>query len=262
MPKKALVQLTYIINASLKLSYFPTTWKQATVLAFRKPGKDKLFPQNYRPVRLLPTMSKILEKIILNRLKRHENENKQLMHEQLGFREHRSTVHQLARLTNHISTEFNRNKSTVLILLDIEKAFDTVWHDGLIHKLNEHNVPMYIIKILQNYLTDRTFTVSVNNVHSGTKTIAAGVPQGSILGPRLFIYYLNDLPKDEKTNLALFADDTAIYSSSWKKYTAIKNIQNHLDKLTAYYNKWKIKINAAKTEQVNFTKKKQEKRKD
>ena len=131
LPQKAIIQLTNIFNACLRISYFPKTWKHAIILAFHKPGKDKLFLQNYRPISLLPTLSKTFEKIILNRIKIHEKDNNTLMQEQFGFREGRRTVHQLARLTNDITTEFNKNKSTALILLDIEKTFDTVWHTGL-----------------------------------------------------------------------------------------------------------------------------------
>ena len=89
---------------------------------------------------------------------------------------------------------------------------------------------MYIIKVLKEYLSKRTFTVAVNNTHSDIKYVAAGVPQGSILGPRLFLYYLNDIPKSEKANLALFADDTAIYASSWKEALASKHIQNYTER--------------------------------
>ena len=217
LPKKGVVQLHYIINASFRLSYFPPAWKHATVLAFRKPGKDKLFLQNYRPISLLPTMSKIFEMIILSRLKTHEAINNQLMEEQFGFREKHSTLHQLARVTNDISTEFNLKRSTALVLLDIEKAFDTVWHNGLLYKLHNSKIPLYITKVLRQYLKNRTFSVKVNNTSSGKKSIASGVPQGSILGPRLFLYYLNDIPKNDKTKLALFADDTAIYAASGEK---------------------------------------------
>ena len=255
LPKRGVVQLHYIINASCRLSYFPLAWKHATVLAFKKPGKDKLFPQNYRPISLLPTMTKIFELIILNRLNAHETVNNQLLEEQFGFQEKRSTLHQLARVTNDISTEFNLNRSTALVLLDIEKAFDTVWHKGLLHKLHNSKIPLYITKVLQQYLKNRTFSVKVNSASSGKKSIAAGVPQGSILGPRLFLYYLNDIPRNDKTKLALFADDTAIYAASWRKTIAIKHVQGHLDKLSKYYKKWKIKINATKTELVIFSKK-------
>ena len=103
----------------------------ATIILIQKIGKNKLFPQNYRPISLLPTISKIFEKIILNRLKNHELEHKQLIPEQFGFREHRSTLHQLSPLTDYTSTNFNTKHSTTVGYLDMEKAFDTVWHKGL-----------------------------------------------------------------------------------------------------------------------------------
>ena len=134
-----------------------------------------------------------------------------LIPEQFGFREQRNTVQNLYRVFNYVSTNFNPNKSTALVLLDIEKAFDTVWHEGLIHKLANHNLPIYILKILQSYLKNRTFIFKSNKVSSTERLIAAGVPQGSILGPVLFIYFLNNIPKSAQVKLSPFADDTALY---------------------------------------------------
>ena len=252
LPRKATTQLTNIYNACMKISYFPEKWKKADVLSVKKPGKDKLFPQNYRPISLLPTMGKIFEKIILFRILKHESSNKILIPEQFGFRQKRSTVHQLARLTNDISEGFNKNHSTAMLLLDIEKAFDTVWHKGLIFKLYQYKFPSYILKLLISYLKNRIFRTVVNNAHSDEQKVSAGVPQGSILGPVLFIYYINDIPRKENTKIAVFADDTAIFASSWDKNAAVRRIQNHIDELEPYFDKWKIKTNADKFELVIF----------
>ena len=253
LPFKALVLLTNIFNACLRLSYFPETWKKANVLAFPKPGKDKKFPQNYRPISLLTTLSKLLEKILLNRILEFEAINKILINEQFGFRKNKSTVQQLARITDKICNNFNINRHTAMLLLDIEKAFDTVWHRGLIYKLDRYKFPKYIIKIIISYLYKRKFKINIQNIFSKEYVIVAGVPQGSILGPILFLLYINDFPRGINTTIAFFADDTALIADSWRKMYAIKYLQRHIEDLEKYYNDWKIKINVNKTELVIFS---------
>ena len=258
LDSKALIQLTHIYNACLKLAYFPNSWKEAVILPFHKSGKDPKETSSYRPISLLRTLSKILENIISNRLKEEGKIEEKLNEDQYGCRTKRNTVKQLLRVTYDITHNFNINKSTAALLLDSEKAFDTVWHDRLITRMEDMGFKLHLIKIVASFLEDRTFKVKVKNSYSTIKTIAAGVPQGSILGPILYIIYNNDIPKNSKTKLAIFADDTATYSHSWKKSQAVKNVKEHADELEIYFENSKTKINAAKTEFIIFTQKKKE----
>lgn len=255
LPQKAILKLYYILNACLKMSYFPSNWKNAMVIPLLKPGKNPKDPNSYRPISLLPCLSKILERIILDRIQNHIIENKILIDEQHGFRANCSTVLQLARLTNIITTNFNLNKITAVLTLDVEKAFDTVWHNGLIHKLLTLKFPIYITKFVQSYLNNRSFQVKIDHTLSNHKILPAGVLQGAVLSPTLFILYINDIPKTDNTKIALFADDTALIAESWQARTADRYLQRHINLLEPYFNKWKIKINADKTQITYFTKK-------
>lgn len=253
LPRKAIIQLLYIFNNCLKLCYFPESWKNAIVLSFPKQKKDPKIASNYRPISLLPTMSKVLEKIILYRIKDHENIKNEIIDEQFGFRESHSTTLQLATITDQITKNFNYNKITAMLNLDIEKAFDTVWHEGLIYKLIKINFPPHLIKIIHSYLTNRTFQVRVEKTLSTKLALRAGVPQGGLLSPSLFNYFINDIPKTNSTKLKIFADDTAIVAESSNSNQVNKYIQNHLNELEKYYQKWKIKINTSKTTLIHFT---------
>lgn len=177
------------------------------------------------------------------------------MDEQFGFREKHNTVQQVVRIVNDIRHNFNKNNVTVMILLDIEKAFDRVWLDGLIYKMIKYNYPPYIIKLIHSYLHNRKLQVKVNNTVSKERRIKAGVPQGSVLGPALFTIYINDVVKFEKIKMALYADDTAIYAHSFSAIVAAKQLQIHIHLLEKYFNKWKITINAEKTEVIVFSRK-------
>lgn len=242
LPRKTVVQLGYIYTACLRFGYFPELWNAAKVLALPMPGRKPKLPSSYRPISLLPSLSKIMEKVVLNRLKSHENIHGQLIPQQFGFRSNHSTVSQLHRLTDRISTGFNWNKSTGMVLLDIEKAFDTVWHDGLIHKLS-------------TYPKIRKTQIHIQQSKSSQYRVEAGVPQGSILGPRLFLYYVNDIPEDRATKTALFADDLCrIYCSSWQPKLISSCLQSRLSILENYFKSWKIKINPSKTQSILFSK--------
>lgn len=252
LPNSAVEHLSNIINSSFKLCYFPIAWKEAKILAFPKPGKEKKLPSNYRPISLLNTLSKIMEGVFLARLTKFINNNNLLPNEQFGFRAKHSTNHALMRMVEDITLGFNNNKTTVAAFLDVEKAFDRVWHDGLIFKLNRMKFPDCYVKLLASYLGGRQFAVEVKGTLSAKRPIRAGVPQGSLLGPVLYILYTHDFPKANQTKFGCFADDTAIYAESWAPKLALSRVQNHLTQLQDWLSKWRIKINIAKCEAIEF----------
>jgi hypothetical protein len=254
LPRKGIVYLTYLINACLKLGYFPNSWKKASVVPILKPGKDPSNPSSYRPISLLSSLGKILERVILKRLKKHIVENHLFLDEQFGFREKHSTSHQLLRVVKNIKNGLQNRRSTGMVLLDVEKAFDTVWHDGLVHKMFITRFPMRLIKIVRSFLSDRTFHVSVGEAKSDERNIPSGVPQGAVLSPSLYCFYTFDFPILRGVKLALFADDTAIYSTSDDPLVIQRDLQSALTGIAEYFYKWKIKVNASKTQSVFFTK--------
>ena len=250
LPARAIVYLAKIFNACLLLGYFPAQWKCPNVIPIFKPGKDKVLPVSYRPISLLNGLSKVLEKVILKRYTPFQRFA--IQNEQFGFRPDHSTAKQLVRLADHVTKGFNMSKRTGMVLLDIEKAFDTVWHDGLIHKLHATGVPLYIIDILRSYLSDRQFIVCVSDGRSTARPVPAGVPQGSVLAPQLFSHFISDLPVPRKCDIALYADDTACYTSGRVPSHITNALQNALGEITTFYTKWKIKVNDAKTEAIIF----------
>lgn len=255
LPHKAIVQLTYIINTIFKLQTFPDPWKTALIIPIHKKQKDKDNPNSYRPISLLNAMSKVAEKIINKRLAKQLKEQQTLIDEQFGFRPGHSTVLQVTRISHDIVTNFNKEKVTVMTLIDIQKAFDTVWRDGLLHKMKKQKIATPLIKIIKSYLADRYIQVKVQEQTSNRFKIEAGVPQGSVLGPALFNLFINDIPKFQNTQLAIYADDTALYAHSYYAQAAQLQNQIHIDLILKYFETWKIKINSEKTENIIFTRK-------
>jgi hypothetical protein len=156
------------------------------------------------------------------------------------------------RLADHITLNFNNNMSTVAVFLDIEKAFDTTWHPGLLYKLSKLHFPATLIRIIKSYLSNRKFKVSVESELSTSREIQAGVSQGSVLAPILYSLYINDTPKTSGVHLALFADDTCIYATDRKESYVLRNLQGGLNAMEAWCERWNIKINEDKTWAVYF----------
>lgn len=254
-PKSGILQVNNIFNACLELSHFPTQWKIGKVIAIPKPDKDKKIPSNHRPISLLSNLGKIFERLVLNRLEKFEKSNKIFTDTQFGFRNEHSTIHQVLRVTETAAYGFNSHKSTGVVTLDVEKAFDTVWHSALLHKLMLLNFPIYLVKIVEAYLKDRKSYVFCNNSKSSHYDVRAGVPQGSILAPFLFNIYINDIKSPKNCKLATYADDTLLFCQfSWKNIKSIKStLERGLNNIQQQLADWKIKINASKTEFIVFS---------
>lgn len=259
LSRKAIVQLNYIINAVFKFQHWPSCWKTAVVTPIPKAGKVTTSPGNYRPISLLSNLSKLTEKILLGKIKQVMKNNKIRDDHQFGFKEKHSSTQQICRIVVDVINSFNNKNHTVMLLLDIEKAFDKVWIEGLTYKLIKLKFPKFLIKTIYSYLNNRKFIVRVGNETSAPKNIKAGIVQGSVLGPRLFNIYVQDIPKHNKTKIALFADDTAIYAHSSSAEDANRELKNHLEVLINYFDRWKIKLNETKAEQIVFSRRRNEK---
>ncbi|GFS93349.1 RNA-directed DNA polymerase from mobile element jockey [Trichonephila clavipes] len=245
--------MTNIINNILKVGYFPQIRKTASVIPILKPGKDSTLPDSFCPISLLPVLSEITEKVIQKRLCQHLNDNDILIPQQHSFRAGLSTSHHLLRVVEYIKTGFQNRKSTGAVFLDIQKAFDRVWHVGLLYKLIQINTPPHLIQLIFSFLTNRSFAVKVNSIHSTNRRINAGTPQGSSISPILFNTYVNDIPRTNQSTICTFADDTVILAQSNELQLVTHFLHKHIAKLEDWFSTWKIALNVAKTEAVFFS---------
>lgn len=251
LPRKGIVLLTSIFNSVLRVGCYPSQWKISQIILIPKPGRDLTLPGSYRPISLLPIASKVFEKLLLKRIKPLINQNNLTPEHQFGFREKHSTTEQIHRITNIIHNSFERKQYCSAAFLDIANAFDKVWHLGLLYKIKK-NLPHHYFIFFKSFLTDRYFQIKIQDHCSSLHSIKAGVPQGSILSPFLYTLYTSDLPEYEETDIATFADDTAILASDNSSFEASNKLQEHINKIQDWCNKWKIKINDDKSKHITF----------
>ena len=202
------IPVTQICNLSIKPSQFPHDCKLAKLKPLYKKG-SKTDPKNYRPISLLPTVSKIIEKIKRDQTMEYLTYNKILYIYQSGFRKNHSTDTCLSYLTDKILTGFDSGLLTGMILIDLQKAFDTINHDILLKKMSLAGF-CQSITWFESYVSNRRFQVSIKNKYSNVANINCGVPQGPILGPLLFLLYVNDMPQAVDCELFLYADDSCL----------------------------------------------------
>lgn len=199
---------------------------------------------------MLNSVSKLFEKIVAARLMSQLKLS--IPNFQFGFLAARSTAHALTKFTTDVSNELSNKRITTAVSLDIQSAFDTVWHKGLIHKLMKIGINSSIIEIIYCFLSQRSFTVG-RKCQSSTRKILAGVPQGSVLGPILFTAYLYDLPTCRNIQILQYADDILIYIHHKAPLVSSNLINKYIKNILNFYSMWKLKINVDKTELVNIT---------
>ena len=237
--------LKYMFDLTMKHGKIPEEWKKAEVKAIYKKKGSKSDPSNYRPVSLTSVVCKLMEKIIKKQLNEHLKDNNIIADEQYGFYSGRSTETQLLTCLHHWQKALDSNTPVDVIYMDFRKAFDSVPHARLVKKLSSYGVQGNLLKWIESFLTGRTQHVNVNNQRSEQKEVISGVPQGSVLGPTLFIYFINDLPLTSTVETKIFADDTKVYTTIESPQDKIK-LQETVDNMHQWTKTWLLKFNEAK----------------
>jgi len=243
--------LCLLFNRSLNEGLYPDNWKIANVTPLFKKG-DKSEVSNYRPVSLLSCCGKLFERLVFKHLYNFFLENNLLYKYQSGFLPNHSTTFQLIDIYHHICQTFDNKQFSCMVFCDISKAFDRVWHKGLLYKLSKNGINGKLLEWITSYLSNRSQRVVLNSNESDLKTINAGVPQGSVLGPLLFLMYVNDIVDNLLSLTRLYADDSSLYYSA-SSIQDIEGIINHdLAVISQWAKTWLVKFNPNKTEVLFF----------
>ena len=245
--------LTDIFNSALQTGVFPVKWKLANVIPVLKKG-SRFQVTNYRPISLLCIMSKVFESVLHRRMYAHVSQY--IAAEQHGFVKGRSTVTNLSKYTHFISKNINNKVQVDSVYTDFSSAFDSVDHSLLLHKLKSYGIVGKLHKLLSSYLSNRTQIVTINSGASRSEFVTSGVPQGSILGPLMFVIFVNDLPSCfNHSSSLMFADDLKIFRPIIE-YSDCERLQHDIEHLSRWCTEWRLNLNIAKCNVISFTNKK------
>ena len=244
--------ITYLVNESFKTGVFPAVCKEAIITPIFKDG-DKTNMSNYRPISVLPFLSKILERAMSWRFLNYLDSFGYISKHQYGFQRKISTCDAVTNLTEQIYENLDNKDHTIAIFLDLKKAFDTVNHDILIRKLQNFGCRGTPLNWFQNFLCDRTHCVKIDDAKSDVRTVNIGVPQGSILGPLLFLLYINDFPTDNNYKIVLYADDTTLIFKHKNLKELIKTINISLKHIYSWLVTNRLSLNYDKTYPMLFS---------
>ena len=247
--------ITLLFNMSISQGKFPDALKNAKVVPIHK-DDSRLEMSNYRPISLLPTLSKIFEKLMYSRLINFFSKHNILYENQFGFQSNMSTEYAVNQVLNYIVETLEKNEIGVCIFLDFAKAFDTVNHEILLDKLEHYGIRGIALNWIKNYLTNRMQCTEIGDTQSELELIKCGVPQGSVLGPLLFLIYINDIVNSSKLfKFTLFADDTSLYYSCKSTNNLGNIINSELAKISEWLSANRLSLNVAKSKLLYFTNK-------
>ena len=245
------IPLSHIFNLSLSSGTFPEKLKKSRVIPIFKNG-SKHDCNNYRPISLLSSISKILEKIVANRLIDHLDNNNLLYTHQYGFTPGKSTEQNLLQVLDYVTKALNNNQYCIGVFIDLKKAFDVCSHSILLKKLSLMGVNGVALNWFRTYLSNRTQCVDINGNLSAEKRLLLSVIQGSILGPILFLCYINDLYLCTTLFTTLFADDGTCLAKDANLNNLIKYVNNELQKISNWFLSNKMAVNTSKTKYIIF----------
>ncbi|MCG8078128.1 MAG: reverse transcriptase family protein, partial [Candidatus Thiodiazotropha taylori] len=245
--------LTLIFSASVSQGEVPKDWRDANVTPIFKKG-DHSDPANYRPISLTSVCSKLIEHILHSQIMTHLDSHRILTDQQHGFRKRRSTESQLILTLHDLAKGLDEGEQIDAILLDFSKAFDKVPHERLASKLEHYGIRGNLLLWIKSFLAHRTQQVLVEGRSSDTAPVTSGVPQGSVIGPLLFLLYINDLPLQATSTTRLFADDSLLYRKIRSTQDA-QALQDDLDRLQKWEEDWLMSFNPSKCEVVRITRK-------
>jgi hypothetical protein len=248
--------LTLIINQCIDSGIFPDKLKVAKIIPVYKKNENNLF-ENYRPISLLPSLSKVIERVMHNQVVNYFTEMKLFYDNQYGFRKSHSTELSALELINRILKSMDKNEVPQAVFIDLSKAFDTINHQILLNKLQYYGIKDKALNLFESYLSNRKQYLSLGSTNSSFMTITTGVPQGSILGPLLFIIYVNDLHLSSKLfHPVIYADDSTL-SASLNTFDTPgqerdRNINIELGKISLWFKLNKLSVNSSKTKAMLF----------
>ena len=241
-----------LFNKSWIAEELPRSWKNSIVLPICKPGKPPEDKKSYRPISLLSSISKLMERLVVCRLNWLVEDKKLLSPTQSGFRARRSTNDQLTLLDSEIKRALSSNMTCITVFIDLAGAFDKVWHMGLLKKLQLAGIEGRMLGWIRSYLMDRKFNTYFEGEESNVRNITSGVPQGAVLSPLLFNMMMRDIPKLAGINYSEFADDIALYITGSNLSELSQKMQRAISELIEWTNCWGLEINLGKTKAMFF----------